>query len=105
MSKSALKRACVAYLQRLKEAGEKIFYLRVCGDQMDAQPDLMILHRGVIYAVKLKMPGKRLTKFQRWTLDEMSVAGCKAVVVSSVLDLWELLGSPRARHLARAGGE
>ena len=92
----------VNYLKARKRQGDRVWWLKTHGGPMQRSgiPDLHIILNGRAYWVEVKVPGKRPTRLQEHTLQEIGEAGgCPlgyiyAAWVDSLEDLKKLLGEP-----------
>ncbi len=92
MTESMITEKIVAYLKRLRERGEPIWWAKIHGGPMQRAglPDLLILHRGRLLAVEIKRPGKHPTRLQAHTLAALRAAGAEAIVATCVEEIQSL---------------
>ena len=88
-----LKTEILAYLKRLKAAGEPIWWYKVHGSryQMAGVPDLDIVYKGLAIKLEAKAGDKQPTKLQEHVMAEIRAAGGVASVVRSVGDVVTIL--------------
>lgn len=81
------------YLDRLREQGEPLWYMKVHGGVLQRRgvPDLLIVFHGHALFVELKTPGRQPTRLQAHVMAQIEKAGGSANVVHSVAEMQDFL--------------
>jgi len=104
MQESRLLRRVIHHLQKLRLAGEPLFWFKTRGEPPGI-PDLIICHNGRFIGVELKTPQGRLRKDQECISRRIIGAGGKWAVVRSIKELEEVLFGDGREEPKRALGE
>jgi hypothetical protein len=91
MTEAALARRVLALLRALPQT----WAIKVHGSiyQDAGTPDILGCHRGQMFALELKLPGKKPTPVQARTLARWEEAGAIAALVTSAEEALEAIGA------------
>lgn len=78
-------------MTRLKSAGWWCVKIHGGPYQRAGLPDIWAVKAGRLLCIEAKRPGERATKLQEHTLAELSAAGARCAVISSIEELESLL--------------
>lgn len=97
MKEANVTKRVKAYLERLRTAGEPVYWLKVAGGpyQQSGALDFILCCWGQWMALELKRPGGRLRKKQAWTIRQIRKAGGRAEVADNPEEAIELLEGMR----------
>ncbi len=93
-----LERAVVArILERLRSAGAWPVVIHGNVYQRRGTPDIAVVYQGYAVWIEAKVPGRKATKVQEYTLAQIRLAGGWAAVISDARQLDDLItyGPPR----------
>ncbi len=99
MQESRLLRRIIHHLQKLRLAGEPLFWFKTHGNPPGI-PDIIICHKGKFIGIELKAPSGKLRRDQECISRRIIGAGGKWSVVKTIKDLEEVLFGDRGN-----GGE
>lgn len=81
-------------IKLLRSRGFWVMKIYGNGIQRAGVPDLLAVKDGRAYFFEIKQPGKKPTKLQAYTIEELRVYGATVLVITSIDELREHINNP-----------